>query len=125
MDIGHYQTLDALNLINNGSENEKAAITNEVKVQMVEILNHFIDCTWGAHYMNLLKEIIIPYLDDPYVLKYVLKGPAILEYKGNVFFGRSKTKMYDALFYCLKQVHSQEIQNFLDQEFGTRISNGH
>ena len=75
--------------------------------------------------MTLLKEIIIPYLDDPYVLKHVLKGPAILEHKGNVFFGRSRTKMYDALFYCLKQVHSQEIQNFLDQEFETRINNGH
>ena len=117
LSIAERETMDAIQIIKNGSVEEKASMINEVRVQMVEILNHFIECTWGAHYMTLLNEIIIPYLDNPTVLKYVLKGPVISENKGNVFFGASGSKMFNELLYCLKRVKSPEIQKFLNTEF--------
>ena len=123
LNIAENETMTAIEILKNGSEQEKIALINEVKVQMVEILNHFIDCTWGAHYMTLLNEIIIPYLDDPSVLQYVLKGTMIKDYKANVFLGKSGAKMYEELYYCLKRVHSQEIKDYLTQDFQDYFEN--
>ena len=117
LDIGTKDTMEALEILKKGNNEEIIGIINEFKVQMVDILTHFIDCSWGAHYMTLYNEIIVPYLDDPWVLKYVLNSSIIKESYGNVYRGKSGAKMYDLLLYYLRDVKSHEIQQFLKEEF--------
>lgn len=115
--ISEQETMEAVNILENGDNETKVLLIDEIKVQMVEILNHFIDCTWGVHYMTLLNKMIIPYLDDPKVLDFVLKGPIIRQAKGNVYLGKSGAKMYDELYYCLRRVENENIQHYLINEF--------
>ncbi|MBZ0328275.1 MAG: hypothetical protein K8F54_11760 [Altibacter sp.] len=117
LDIAIQDTMDAIKILEEGGAEEKVSIINEIKVQMVDILNHFIDCTWGAHYMTLFNKMIIPYLDDPKVLQFVLNGPIIDDSKGNVFRGKSGTKMYKELYFYLMRVEAERIRDFLFIEF--------
>ncbi|MEM0519588.1 hypothetical protein [Aequorivita flava] len=117
LDIANQNTMDALKILDEGGVEEKVTIINEIKVQMIDILNHFIGCTWGAHYMTLFNKMIIPYLDDPKVLQFVLKGPVINDNKGNVFRGKSGTKMYEELYFYLKRVEAERFKDFLSSEF--------
>ena len=96
------------------SKEEKEIIVTEIKVQMVEILNHFICCTWGAHYSTLFDKIIKIYLDNPYVLDYVLKSEIVRDIG---LRGRTGAKIFPDLLSCLKQVNSSKIQQYLDSEF--------
>lgn len=94
--------------------NEKIKIKTEIKAQMIEILKHFIECTWGAHYDTLFDKIIKPYLDNPYVLDYVLKSETV----GNVgLVGMTGAKIYPDLMTYLRRVDSEKIQKYLDNEF--------
>jgi ssDNA-binding Zn-finger/Zn-ribbon topoisomerase 1 len=100
---------------------DKEEIENEIKVQMIQILEHFISCTWGAHYNTLFDLIIKPYLTNPSILDYVLKGECVKENRGNVIRGKTGAKIYPELLYYLKKVESDKIQNYLDIEFGKRM----
>lgn len=119
IDIAGQDTMTAVNILNSDNVKTKTKLIDEIKVQMPEILNHFIDCTWGAHYMTLFKNIIIPYLDNAKVLDFVLKGSIIREEKGNVYFGDHRAKMFRELYHHLRMVKSGEIQNYLTNEFNT------
>lgn len=119
LDIAEKETMESIRILEDGDIETKTLLIDEIKVQMVDILNHFIDCTWGAHYMTLFNKMIVPYLDDPKVLQYVLKGSIINENKGNVYRGKSGTKMYPQLMYYLRDIKSQRIQEFLEDEFGS------
>lgn len=109
-----------INTFNNISMEKRTEIESEIKVQMVEILNHFIECTWGAHYNTLFDRIIKVYLDDPTVLDFVLKSEVI---KKDIINGKSGAKMFPMLFEYLKTVNSQRIQNYLDDEFDNYLLN--
>ena len=106
---------DALLNYHEGSITEQK---NEIKVQMVEILEHYIECQYGPHYAFMLEEILIPYLEDPAALDFVLKGHSVKDGKGNVQIGKTGAKIYPELMDCLRRVHSKKIQNYLNIEFG-------
>ena len=96
------------------SLDEKIQIETEIKAQMVEILKHFLSCTWGAHYNTLFDGIIMNYLDNPYLLDYVLKSGAVRDV-GMV--GITGAKIYPELMTYLRRVKSEKIQKYLDTEF--------
>jgi ssDNA-binding Zn-finger/Zn-ribbon topoisomerase 1 len=98
-------------------ELEKQEIIAEIKVQMIEILKHFIECTWGAHYNTMFDMLIKPYLTDPSTLDYVLKTEIINESKGNVILGTNGAKIYPELKYYLSNVNSMDIKNYLKSNF--------
>jgi ssDNA-binding Zn-finger/Zn-ribbon topoisomerase 1 len=100
-------------------ESEKQEIIVEIKVQMIEILKHFIVCTWGAHYNTMFDMLIKPYLTDPNTLDYILRSEIINESKGNVVRGTTGAKIYPELNYYLNNVNSMEIKNYLKKEFAT------
>lgn len=92
-------------------------IVLEIKVQMIGIMEHFISCTWAAHFDTMLEELIKPYLADVSTLDYVLKGDSIKESKGNVIRGETGAKIFPELYFCLSKVQSPNIKNYLKKEF--------
>jgi hypothetical protein len=114
-DFASNDFIPILDTFNRIQLNEKIAIELEIKVQMVEILNHFISCRWGAHFNILFDKIISPYLDNTYVLDYVLKSETI---KDVGMKGRTGAKIYPELMTYLKRVSSEKIQKYLKYEFG-------
>lgn len=117
LDIANTDTMTVVNCLKKGSLNEKELMIDEIRTQMVKILEHFIICGWGAHYNTLLHEIIQPYLDCPNVLHYVLTGPSIKTEKGNVFLGSRGAKMFPELLDCFKGVKNSRISTYLNEEF--------
>ena len=98
------------------SYSEQEVIVTEIKSQMVKILKHFIGCTWGAHYMTLYYELIHPYLDNKYVLDFVLKGDSVLN-RDNVIIGISGSKIYPELADLMSKVNSKNIKDYMSNEF--------
>jgi len=47
------------------------------KVFMAQILYHFIGCTWGGCYNSLYSNVLVPHLDAPEVVDYVLRSPQV------------------------------------------------
>ena len=99
------------------SDIEREGILDEIKVQMIDILRHFVQCNWGAHFNTMFEMLIKPYLSDPNTLDHFLKSEVIDELKGNVIFGKTGAKIYPELHYYLNNVNSDEIKNYLKHEF--------
>ncbi|GAB4161738.1 MAG: hypothetical protein Tsb0033_19680 [Winogradskyella sp.] len=94
---------------------EQKVIIKEIKSQMVNILKHFIECTWGSHYNTVFKRLIKPYLDNPFVLDYVLKSEIIKD--KNIVIGKTGAKAYPELLKYLISVDSLKIRDYLSNEF--------
>lgn len=120
-DFANDDFLSTLNSIDEKSDPERQEILNEITVQMPQILEHFIKCSWGAHYNTMFEKIIKPHLTDPLTLDFVLNGDCIKEYKGNVIRGKTGAKIYQELFIYLKRVESRPIQEYLENEFEERL----
>ncbi len=118
-DFANNDFMPIINSLTTKPESEKQEIIAEIKVQMIEILRHFIECTWGAHYNTMFDMLIKPYLTDSSTLDYVLKSEIINESKGNVVRGNTGAKIYPELNYYLSNVNSAEIKNYLKKEFAT------
>ena len=106
-----------LNSINNKSSQEREAILAEITVQMIEILEHYISCSWGAHFNTMFEKLIKPYLADPSTLDYVLRGNSINENKGNIIIGKTGARIFPELLEYLMKVNNEEIRQYLKNEF--------
>ena len=107
--------------INEKPKSEQNKIVTEIKVQMIQILEHFIGCTWGAHYMTMFDELIKPYLTDSSTLDHVLRGDRIKETKGNIIRGKTGAKIYPELYDCLISVNNPDIKIYLKTEFNNYL----
>lgn len=91
------------------------------KVFMPQILMHFIECTWGGCYNALYLNILVPYLDSPQALDYVLRGPIIQKSPGSII-GKTGAQIYPELLSRLQRVESPIIKNYLFENFGKNVS---
>ena len=103
------------------SASEKELIVYEIRAQTVEVLIHFIQCTWGAHYNTQFEWVIKPFLCDVPALDFVLKSRVILENKSNVIIGITGAKIYPGLWDYLMRVDNEKIKDYLRIEFGRVI----
>jgi hypothetical protein len=92
-------------------------IVAEIQTQMIDILNHFIECTWGAHYNTIYDKLIQPYLADSNTLDYFLRSEIIDESKGNIVIGKTGAKIFPDLYKRLIRVQSREVRSYLKSEF--------
>lgn len=122
-DFANNDFMPIIRSLNSQGDNEKQEIIAEIKVQMIEILKHFIECTWGAHYNTMFDMLIKPFLTDPKILDLVLRSEIINESKGNVIYGITGAKIYPELNDYLSKVNSSEIKQYLFVEFPTTKNN--
>ena len=97
---------------------------NTIKILMPDLIVHILVCTMGGHQSLIIREMIVPYLDDVEILKFVLKhsdsnGDKRL-YKG--YLKNDRYKMNDFLHLVLLKVKSKEIHKFIINEFGKHES---
>jgi hypothetical protein len=116
-DFANNDFMPIINSLSTKSDSEREEIVAEIKVQMIHILNHFIECTWGAHFNTMFEMLIKPYLTDPNTLDYVLRSEIINEEKENVILGITGAKIYPELNYYLLNVDSVEVKKYLLKEF--------
>jgi hypothetical protein len=86
------------------------------KVLMAQILYHFIECTWGTCYNSLYFIILVPHLDAPEVLDYVLRSP-IVHGSAGLQAGKSGARLYPGLRSRLQGVASPRIHTYLAENF--------
>lgn len=86
------------------------------KVFMAQILYHFIQCTWGTCYNALYLNVLVPHLDAPEVLDYVLRGSVVHNTAG-VQVGTSGARLYPELLSRLQGVKSPRIRAYLAENF--------
>lgn len=86
------------------------------KVFMAQILYHFIECTWGACYNSLYSNVLVPHLDAPEILDYVLRGPAVHDTDGTRV-GKSGARLYPELRHRLQGITSPRIRTYLAENF--------
>jgi hypothetical protein len=86
------------------------------KVFMAQILYHFIKCTWGGCYNALYTNVLIPHLDAPDILDYVLRSSVIRDGPG-VQVGKSGARLYPELRSRLQTVISPRIRSYLSENF--------
>lgn len=91
------------------------------KVFMGHILCHFIECGRGACYNSLYLNVLVPHLDSPEMLDYVLRGGMVHERPG-VELGKSGAKIYPELRHRLENVASVRIQEYLAENFPARVA---
>lgn len=82
------------------------------RVHMPQILYHFIECTWGACYNHLYLNCIVPYLDCPAVVDYVLRTPVVYP-STNTWRGSTGALIYAELHFRLCSVRSPKIDDYL------------
>lgn len=88
-----------------------------IKVQMPEIIKHFIECGWGACYNTLFDRVIKKYLDDEKVLDFILRDNIIRDFPQRNIVGVTGAKIYPELLNRLKEVESKKIKEYLQNEF--------
>lgn len=95
---------------------EKENLLIDIKANMPRILGHYVSCKVGACYSSILKYILIDYLSEPEVLDYFLKGPWI-QLRDNTIISHGGSKIYYDLYYDFMLVKSQNIKEYLRNEF--------
>jgi hypothetical protein len=94
----------------------QAVFVPGTKVFMPFIVHHFIACTWGACYMSLFRNAIVPHLDTVEVLEYVLRSSVVVDDTADVQ-SRPPVKMYAELYRYLGQVESPAVREYLISQF--------
>lgn len=92
------------------------ALVPGAKVYMPQILYHFIECTWGGCYNSIYQNCIVPYLDCPAVVDYVLRSP-VIDSSSDLMPGETGARIYGDLFHRLRGVSSPRIADYLNQTF--------
>jgi hypothetical protein len=90
------------------------------KVFMGQILYHFIGCTWGGCYNSLYSNVLIPHLDAPEIIDYVLRSPLVKDGPG-VQKAKSGARLYPELRYRLNGVVSPRVRAYLEEHFPINI----
>ena len=104
-------------LIESRDELLPAPLIPGAKVYMPHIVYHFVRCLWPACYLTLYRKVLVPHLDCPAVLDYVLRSNAIYQ-SPDMVTGRSGARIYAELHHYLRGVSSCAIQDYLQTEFG-------
>jgi hypothetical protein len=91
------------------------------KVFMGHILCHFIQCGWATCYNALYFNVLVPHLDAPEVLDYVLQGGLVHDGPG-VEVGKSGAKLYPELRSRLQRVASVRIRQYLADNFPAQVA---
>jgi hypothetical protein len=86
------------------------------KVFMAHILHHFIVCSWGGCYNSLYFNVLVPFLDSPDIVDYVLRGPIVRE-GISMETGKTGAKIYPELRARLQGVESSRIRDYLAENF--------
>lgn len=86
------------------------------KVYMAQILYHFIECSWGGCYNSLYFNILVPYLDSPVIVDYVLRS-SIVHDETDARIGKTGAKIYPELHGRLQGVKSARIHEYLYENF--------
>lgn len=104
------------NRLKKADSTEKEILLIDIKVNMLRILNHYVNCRVGACYTSILKYILIEYLSESKVLDLFLKGPQI-ELRSNAIMSPSGSKIYYDLYYDFMLVKNHNIKEYLKKEF--------
>lgn len=99
------------------NRHEIKLLATAARANMTNYLSHYISCDWGAHYQNVFKDFLVPYLDDLNVVKSVLKSDTIQIDKNNVVISKNGYKMFWELYEHLMKVRDRDIRDFLRFEF--------
>jgi hypothetical protein len=86
------------------------------KVFMAQILYHFIECTRGTCYNALYFNVLVPHLDAPEIVDYVLRSSLVRGGPG-VQVGKSGARLYPELRSRLEAVMSPLIRSYLSDNF--------
>ena len=81
---------------------------------MLDILSHFVSCTWGGHFMQQFECFIKPHLDHLAILKFFLQSTNTITDEYNNVNGY---KMYYDLYQKLNEVENIQIKEFIQSEF--------
>jgi len=113
------QIIDELNISN---IHESTESINVIKILMPDLLAHIVGCRWGGHQTYIIREMIIPYLNDLDILKFVLKYAQITYAGDNIlhkgYLENNEYRMNNFLHLVLLKVKSEKIHNFIIDEFG-------
>jgi hypothetical protein len=90
------------------------------KVFMAQILYHFIECTWATCYNALYFNVLVPHLDAPEIVDYVLRSSLIRGGPG-VHVGESGARLYPELRSRLQVVMSPRIRSYLSENFHPNV----
>ena len=85
-----------------------------LKINMLDILSEFVECTWGAHYTTVFDYILKPHLDNLVILKFFLRSTNSIKDEYNNPHGY---KMFGELRYKLLEIDNIEIKEFVYSEF--------
>ena len=90
------------------------------KVFMAQVLCHFIECTYGTCYNSLYFNVLVPHLDAPEIVDYVLRSSLVRDGPG-VQVGKSGARLYPELRSRLQGVTSSRIRTYLAENFHTQV----
>lgn len=83
---------------------------------MAQILHHFIICRRGGCYNSLYFNVIVPLLDSPEIVDYVLRTLVIHEGIGTAV-GKTGARIFPELRRRLQRVKSERIHAYLAENF--------
>jgi hypothetical protein len=90
------------------------------KVFMAQILYHFIECTWGGCYNALYSNVLVPHLDTPEIVDYVLNSPVVSDGPA-VQKAKTGARLYPELRHRLQGVKSPLVRAYLAKHFPTDV----
>lgn len=87
-----------------------------VRIYMPSLLYHFIGCTWGGCYNSIYWNCLVPFLDSPEVVDYVLRSDVIRpsDLNGNRI---REPRIFPELRNRLEGVSSSRIKQYLKETF--------
>ena len=84
-----------------------------VQTYMPQILHHFIECYWAPCYLSIYKNVVVPHLNNPGVLDYILKTDVIHTAPDSII-GATGATIYLELLHYLQKVESNVIKTYLE-----------
>lgn len=87
---------------------------------MPEIFHHFIECSWGACYNSVYQNLLVPHLDSPDVVDYVLRS-AVVHSGDDVVQGITGARVFGELMSRLRNVESDRIRTYLEITFSNNL----
>lgn len=87
-----------------------------VRLYMPSLFYHFIVCTWGGCYNGIYRNCLVPFLDSPEVVDYILRSDAVrpCEIDGTRI---TEPRMFPELRSRLEGVSSPRIRQYLKETF--------
>lgn len=90
------------------------------KVFAAQVLYHFIECTWGGCYNSIYQRFLVPHLDSPSAVDYVLRSD-VVRLTPDAMVGANGARIYPELLFRLRGVASQQIKEYLRETFPAAV----